>query len=1804
MIELKKLMKNRTLFYNILFLLLVFAILIFIASQKNVEVKQSKTDANSAENLIAENLAGDIKISRAEHLNPSRNFISDIYDSVKSLDSVWSETIPNKDYVRVTFEKNLTSRNDITIFPRIISGNPKVEVYEKAGDTPLQNPTKKIAEFTNLQSNQYNKIYLTNLSKSQDTFDLKIVGGSVQIDYIVDPIGFRSVGTVVIATAATSITLTAPTGVVASDIVLAVIYDAAANVAVTPPAGWTLVNQTNDVAQGMVTYWATGNVTSYVFNIGGSALNTIGLTIAYSGVDTTTPMDATAVGRVNAASTNITTPSITTVTANAMLVGFFGSSDVATAPTYTSPTLTIRQSGNFPVGDTNAAGGAATGEVAQAVAGASGAKTATASLSDISIGILVALRPIPVAGDTINPRLSILVPSTNQTNTTNINQNVNYTVSDNIAVSQIWYSNDSNTVNLSLGTGTTYFNITNLTWSQGLHTVTIYANDTSNNLNITKISFTVDTSAPSINITFPASNGTNQSKASVNVNYTISDSFTQIASVWYTNDSNTVNLSLGTGGTYFNITNLTWSQGLHTVTIYVNDTLNNVNSKKISFNVSLSASVTLQNIFSGLTVGQNVPIKASFFRQFAQGFTNTNFAQSFKVFIKNVFSGETIANSVQRAVSFFRQFIQRFTDTNFVQRIQILLRNIAQSFTDTNFVQRTQILLRNIAQGFTDTNFVQSIKTFIRNVFSGETITNSVQSIQILLRNIFQGFTDINFVQRTQILLRNIFQGFTDANFVQRTASFFRQLSQNFTDTNFAQSIKTLVRNIFSGETIANSVQRAASFFRQLSQRFTDTNFVQRIQVLLRNLFSGETISNSAQSFKVFIKNVFSGETITNSIQRTASFFRQFIQRFTDTNFVQRTQILLRNILQGFTDTNFVQRTASFFRQLSQNFTDTNFAQSIKTLVRNVFSGETIANSVQRAASFFRQLSQRFIDTNFVQSIKTLVRNVFSGETIANSVQRAASFFRNLSQTFSINNVVNRLQIILRSLFQAFSFTFNLGGLSAGNASNNSSAPITAAVSSGSSSSGGTSSSITTGVAGTTLVFPISSISPDTPAVITNITQGIGISEIQVYVNSVVSNASLLVTPYSGGRPPAVSTDAPLTNIYKYLQIGVSSSLSSALSKATIKFQVEKSWVSDNKISKDSIIFYKSEGGSSGWNKLISSYNGEDSGYYYYTVNVTSFSYFAIGGIIAQCTKNSQCASDEICWDFKCAKLFDIKILNFDSPVTLGSFFNFTYYLKGTARINGDVQVNFWIQKDGKIVASGSDTIYLGDFEEKIETAKIFLPQNIDSGPYDFYVQVVHPSYTAKSHRTVDIEVKQGVATLTPQTENIGNIILIYTLILLALLILILIFYFERKKISGTFEYEQKWIKKYKITLLSALLFIVLGLLIHFLNLIPYLENTLSVMPKIPAYVYYLAGVIILIIFSVVAAIKGGIFEEFREWNVRRKVKRFLDKKYHAGVEKSQIARRETIISSIGMKIISPIKDIFKSLLLVFKSKTDTLNVTSDKVKSIEKGEGILRRTGNEVARDLDEIYYGFLGTPRIIGRILKSSYNKLKNVGTKTTSDVETNVKTTQRGVKSKARATIDRIKNLEYEAVEELRKGGRFLKHEARFASDKLENIYHDIIKMLKTDIKKAGELSNEEISSLRNLINVRDELSQGKNLTEKTLNSIINESILLRNSINNSARRIKSGGISSLEDMGKLKSKKLPFSINRMAGNFTKWINNPFRSNIFRKKTIGQMIEKTRQIDEERKKNMQTVSDLIDKARALDEKNAKNGFNLETY
>ena len=171
--------------------------------------------------------------------------------------------------------------------------------------------------------------------------------------------------------------------------------------------------------------------------------------------------------------------------------------------------------------------------------------------------------------DTINPDINITFPI-NNTNHSNSGLNVNYTVSD-TNLADCWYSNDTYEVNTTLTDCGT--NITDVVWSEGQHNVTVWVNDTFGNENASRISFTIDTTVPAVNITYPFNTVDYQIvDTNLTINYTAPD--THLESCWGSFDGGTNNLSLTCADQ--NITINVTSLNNNTFTLWANDTFGNV----------------------------------------------------------------------------------------------------------------------------------------------------------------------------------------------------------------------------------------------------------------------------------------------------------------------------------------------------------------------------------------------------------------------------------------------------------------------------------------------------------------------------------------------------------------------------------------------------------------------------------------------------------------------------------------------------------------------------------------------------------------------------------------------------------------------------------------------------------------------------------------------------------------------------------------------------------------------------------------------------------------------------------------------------------------------------------------------------------------------------------------------------------------------------------------------------------------------------------------------------------------------------
>jgi hypothetical protein len=205
--------------------------------------------------------------------------------------------------------------------------------------------------------------------------------------------------------AGSRLTLNVPAGTAVNDVLIASIAVTPSGTTVTPPAGWTSTLDTPNgsaTTNRLVSFYrvATGaEPASYTFDLDGTAvsLGAAGEMIAFSGVDTVTPIDAQG-GNTTASSLTHAAAAITTTLPNDMLVGAFEFAAAPAAANFNPSggqgmTKALAQPSVSPASNAGVALVMSYG--LQAAAGSSGAKSAVASgvSADRGAAQLLALRP-------------------------------------------------------------------------------------------------------------------------------------------------------------------------------------------------------------------------------------------------------------------------------------------------------------------------------------------------------------------------------------------------------------------------------------------------------------------------------------------------------------------------------------------------------------------------------------------------------------------------------------------------------------------------------------------------------------------------------------------------------------------------------------------------------------------------------------------------------------------------------------------------------------------------------------------------------------------------------------------------------------------------------------------------------------------------------------------------------------------------------------------------------------------------------------------------------------------------------------------------------------------------------------------------------------------------------------------------------------------------------------------------------------------------------------------------------------------
>ncbi len=129
------------------------------------------------------------------------------------------------------------------------------------------------------------------------------------------------------------------------------------------------------------------------------------------------------------------------------------------------------------------------------------------------------------------------------------------------------------------------------------------------------------------------------------------------------------------------------------------------------------------------------------------------------------------------------------------------------------------------------------------------------------------------------------------------------------------------------------------------------------------------------------------------------------------------------------------------------------------------------------------------------------------------------------------------------------------------------------------------------------------------PNIMKDFDSEIGIKEINFMVKDTSNNVKLTVRKFNE-KPSNISV-AKSGKVYQYVQINTDN-LGDNLESAVIRFRAEKSWATNNSISKENISISKYDETANKWNELTTTFVEEDNTYNYYDVELNSFSYFAI----------------------------------------------------------------------------------------------------------------------------------------------------------------------------------------------------------------------------------------------------------------------------------------------------------------------------------------------------------------------------------------------------------------------------------------------------------------------------------------------------------------------------------------------------------------------------------------------------------------
>jgi RHS repeat-associated protein len=386
--------------------------------------------------------------------------------------------------------------------------------------------------------------------------------------------------------AGANLSIATPAGTVPGDVMVAAIAFNHSSAFATPPAGWTIVRRMNNAAQTsnvLAIYRRTaapGEPATHVWRIAGGTFIVGGIQ-SFSRVDAANPIDAES-GHSTPSSTSHDTPSITTGSANAMLVT---AHSYAAAQSWTAEAA-LTEAFDRAIG-LGGIGQSITGTYQlQATAAPTGAKRSTAAASsDVGNAHILALRPANAA-----PIVSLTSPAPGSTFNAAASIPITANASDQDGTIQKvdFYHGGTNLIGTATSAPYTF------SWIPvvpGSYSITAVATD---NQNVTTtsapVNVTVLNTAPTISITSPVAGANFTAPANIVISATALDAEGGIQKVEFFHGGTNLIVSL-TAAPY----SITWTgvpAGAYSLTVVATDN-QNVSTTSVPVSVTVNSEPAL-----------------------------------------------------------------------------------------------------------------------------------------------------------------------------------------------------------------------------------------------------------------------------------------------------------------------------------------------------------------------------------------------------------------------------------------------------------------------------------------------------------------------------------------------------------------------------------------------------------------------------------------------------------------------------------------------------------------------------------------------------------------------------------------------------------------------------------------------------------------------------------------------------------------------------------------------------------------------------------------------------------------------------------------------------------------------------------------------------------------------------------------------------------------------------------------------------------------------------------------------------------